>query len=192
MRLGKARDGNTRAERQRFERRQLDRGTREDQGPQRHHLVRRRRAGRRQRVGGEPADIAVGGKLPPGPAFVIRFVDRDAFALERLGQERRVVAGLAAQRRLRLDYFVDLASDVARRRHFAFEFFRREIGAGRGDARIEGAHRRGPLSRSARQAAHRAHAPPGIRRLPAGPASPQASRQRCRCAATRWPPRQNA
>ena len=40
--------------------------------PQRRYFVGRRRAGRRQRVRRQPADIAVGRELAPGPAFGIR------------------------------------------------------------------------------------------------------------------------
>ena len=84
------------------------------EGPQRCDLMRYCRAGGRERIRREPADVAVGGELAPGPALRILVVDRDALALERLGRERRIGRRLAPQRRLRLDHFANVPLDVAR------------------------------------------------------------------------------
>ena len=91
------------------------------------------------------------------------------FLNERLAAHYKI-AGIEgrAMRRVRLDDFAQAALDVARRFHFAFEMLRRQIGACRRETRIEGGHRW--FSRNGRRAARRARAPPGSRRLPAGPA----------------------
>ena len=62
-------------------------------------------------------------------------------------------------------------------------------GAGRGGEQrlvFGGGEHRAPIGRSAASAAHRARAPPGIRRPRAGRAWPTASRRRCRNAASSW------
>ena len=82
-----------RAERQRVGRRQLDRGAGEHQRAQRRDLVGRRRPRRQQRGGRQPADVAVAGKLAPGPAVLVGLIDGDALAHQRLGEHRCAVRG---------------------------------------------------------------------------------------------------
>ncbi len=96
--------------------------------------MRGRSTGRTERAFRQPADVAVGIELAPRPAFTIRVVDRDALALERLGEEQRVGPWRAAHRRLRLDHLTALALDKARRRDLASQVAGREIGTGRRDA----------------------------------------------------------
>src|SRR5690348_8921923 len=116
----------------------------------------------------------VGGKLRPGPAFGIRIIDAYALALERFSVERGIRPWLAAQRRLRGSDFHQPPFDKTRRFDFAFEVFRREIGAPRRHARVKA---RGHLRHSAQPTKHRARAPPDIRRPPAGPTWRSPSRQ---------------
>ena len=151
------------AERQRFDERQFDRGPGKNQCAQRRDFMGRRGARRRQRRARQPADMIVVGKLAPGPTFVIGVIDRDALTLECLGIEPRVGPRLAAKRRLRCNHLHRPAFDKARRFHFAFEIFCRDIFARRRHSRIKG------LSHSAQPIARRARAPPDIRRLPDGP-----------------------
>src|ERR1700722_13376834 len=87
----------------------------------------------------------VRGQLAPRPAFGVDIVDRDALTLERFGIERRFGVRLMPQRRLRLDDFHHAAFDVTLGRHLALKRLRGDIGAGRRDARIEGAHYNLPL-----------------------------------------------
>src|SRR5262249_62362078 len=74
------------------------------------------------------------------PALVIAVVDRDALALERLGGERRVGRWRASQRRLWLRDLTHMSVDEARGLDLAGEVARREIRAGRCDARIVRGH----------------------------------------------------
>ena len=55
-----------------------------------------RGAGLEQGIGRQPTDIAVGGKLAPGPAFLVEFVDGDALAHQRFGIERGIRRGVAS------------------------------------------------------------------------------------------------
>ena len=75
------------AERQRGDRRQLDRGAGKHQRAQRDHFVCRLAAKRAKPARRHPADIAVAFELAPGPAFVVGLVDRHALAHERFGIE---------------------------------------------------------------------------------------------------------
>ena len=94
-------------------------------------------AGREQRRGRQPADIAVGCELAPGPAFVVGLVDRDALAVQRLGDQRRVVRRLLAHRRDAGDHLLHRAFDEARGLDLAAQMRGREIGARGRDARVE-------------------------------------------------------
>ena len=158
-------------------------GTRESERAQRCHFMSRWRAGGRQRIRREPADITVGGELAPGPAFGIHIVDRDALALERFGQKRRVRRRRRAHRRLRLDHLVGTALDKARCRDLAFQipWPRDRRGRASGEDRSRASR---AISRSARRATRRSRAPPGSRRLPAGRAGCAGSRQTRRNAPT--------
>ena len=168
-------------------------GGRENQRAQDRYFVCRLRAGRGQRIGRQPADIAIGCKLPPAPAFAGCLVNSDAFALEGFGIERRFVRRFAAQGRLRVDHLAFHAVDETRRRDAAFERFRRQIGPRRCQSWIVfWIERRHGINRNALSAAHRAPAPPGIRRLPGAPAWPTASRHKCRNARRLWLWRQSA
>src|SRR5919197_121437 len=111
-----ARDGDARPERKRLDRRQLDRRPRKRQRAQRRNLVRGSRANRRERIRRQPADVGIAFELSPGPSFVVCLVDGDAFALQRLGIERRVVRRRAAERRLRIDDFARRAFNLRPRR----------------------------------------------------------------------------
>ena len=91
------RDGDPRAHRQRGDRRQLDVGPRESQRARHQRPCASAPAPAAQRVGRQPADIAVGLELAPGPAFLGRLVDDDALAKKRLRVEPRLVRGRAAQ-----------------------------------------------------------------------------------------------
>ena len=62
-------DREPRAERQRLDRRLLDIGRGKHQRAQRRHLVRRLGAGRGQRIGRQPADIAVGSQAAPSTSL---------------------------------------------------------------------------------------------------------------------------
>ena len=107
------RDGQLRAHGKRRERRHFDVRTRKRERAQRRDLVGCRGAARSKRVGRQPADIAVGFQLSPGPAFVGRFVDHDALAEQRFGVEPCVMRRCAAQRRDWLDHLVTFALDKA-------------------------------------------------------------------------------
>ena len=131
------RHGELCAERQRIGRRQLDRRPGKHQGPQRRHLVRRRGPRREQRRRRQPADIAVGFELAPGPALLVGLVDRHALAAQRLGEQRRVVRRLLPQRREADDHLLLRAFDEARRLDLAAQMRGREIGPRGGDSRIE-------------------------------------------------------
>src|SRR6266404_178040 len=112
-----ARDGEPRAERQRLERRQLDRWAREYERAQRRDFVRGGRSRRAKRARGQKSHIAVSLELAARPAF-LRLIDDDALALERLGVERRVGGGRLAQRCDRLGDLKNLshsATPTARR-----------------------------------------------------------------------------
>src|SRR5215469_9080291 len=84
------------SEREPFERRELDRRSREYQRAQRRDLVGGRGTRSAERVCGQESRIAVGLELAPRPAF-FDLVDGDALALERLGVERRIGGGRLAQ-----------------------------------------------------------------------------------------------
>ncbi len=76
--------------------------------------MRRRRAGRAQRLGRRVADVAVARELDPAPA-VARLERGEALAGERLGVEGCVGARRAAQRRGGRDHAHRRALDEARR-----------------------------------------------------------------------------
>src|SRR5258705_11300881 len=78
-----ARDGEPRAERQRLERRQLDRWTGEYERAQRRDFVRGGRSRRAKRARGQKSHIAVSLELAPRPAF-LPVIDDKALALELL------------------------------------------------------------------------------------------------------------
>ena len=180
-----ARDRKPRAERQRLDRRLLDVGGRENQRAQRRDFVRRRAHRLGERVRRQPADIAVGFELPPAPAFAGRLVDRHALALERLGVERRFVRGRAAQRRLRRRSLrARCLRRSARPRTRPSSDFAARSGRAGVSHRDRGSH---GINRNALSEAHRAPAPPGIRRLRDGRAWPPASTRKCRNAPTPSP-----
>ena len=93
-----------------------------------------------ERVRRQPADIAVGLELAPGPAFVGGLVDDHALAHQRLGVEPRLVRRRAAQGHDRLDHLVAHAFDKALGLDLALQMFRRELGAERIDAGVERDH----------------------------------------------------
>ena len=149
------RDDKPRAHRQRHRRRQLDVRPRKAERARHRNLVGRRPAGLTERVRRQPADIAVGLQLAPGPAFVGRLVDDDALAHERLGHEPRLVRRRVEQVGDRLDHFVARAFDEARGLDLASQIVRRDLGAERIDARIERNHsvnRSSPRKRGPRAA----------------------------------------
>src|SRR5262245_31687335 len=104
-------------------------------------------------------------------------IDRNVFALERLGQKLGIGRGRAPKRRDGLDHFEYFTVDESRGLDLAFEIFGGEVGAG---------GRQAWVIHSVRSGVYRSHAPPGIRRLPAAPAWPSVSRRRCRHAASFW------
>ena len=134
-------------------------------------LVRRLGAGPHQRIGRQPADIAVRFKLAPAPAFLVDVVDRDALALQRFGVERRVGHGSRRSGAIGSITSHSFAFDEALGRDLAFEIFRREIGTRRRQAGIE---RHAASSVAFAEIGIEPRARPGIRRLPAGRASPTA------------------
>ena len=71
--------------------------------PDSRDLVRRLAGRLRQRAIGQPADIAVAAQLAPRTTFAIAVIDRDALALQRLRQQRRIGGRRLAQRRERID-----------------------------------------------------------------------------------------
>jgi hypothetical protein len=97
-------------------------------------------AWRHQRVRRQPAHIAVGVELTPGPAFAVGFIDRDALALQGFGHHRGIRRGRAAQRRLRVDDFALLALDEALRLDLPPQLHRCEIGPRGRQARIGFVH----------------------------------------------------
>ena len=133
------RNAKLRAHRQRRQRRPFDVRRREAKRARHAHLVGRRRTRRGQRVGREPADIAVGLELAPGPAF-LDVVDGDDFAEQRFCIEPRVVRRHAPQSRRRFDDLIARALDEALRFDLALQMARRDFGAERMDAGIERDH----------------------------------------------------
>src|SRR5262249_59389777 len=96
---------------------------------------------------------------------------------------RRIVGWLASHRRDRIVALELLTFDKPLGLDLAFEMFRGDVTAGRGKSRI---------NHGARSTADRARGRPDTRRLRAVPASPLASRRRCRGAASFWRVRQSA
>ena len=80
-----ARNRQLAAKRKRFDRRNLDRRRREHQRAHDRDAMGGLRADVTQCFRRQPADIAVGLQLPPGPAFLVGVVDGDELAFERLG-----------------------------------------------------------------------------------------------------------
>ena len=175
-------DGEQRAHRQRDHRRQLDVGCRKPERPRHADFVRRRRSWRPQRVRRQIADIAVAFELAPGPAFVARLIDGDAFDQQRLRDERRFVSRLAPHIDDRLHHFAWPAVDELSCLDSAFETLCRDVAAERIDAGIE----RGHLKNSAWKVSHRGRARFDIRRLRGGRAWRRSSRRKYRDAARIW------
>jgi len=138
-RLLDARNDQLAAERERFDRRQLDRRAGVDERAQRRHLVGRGRSGCAQRARRQKPDIAVAGELTPGPAVLADLVDRDPLALERFGQKCGLGRGRLAHGRLRGAHLAGLAFDEALRVDDAGEMLGREVGARRREARVQSA-----------------------------------------------------
>src|SRR6516164_9087185 len=109
------------SERKRFHRGKLDGGGGKDESTQRADLVGGRSSGSAKRACREISDIAVGGELPPRPPFLADVVDRKALALERFGEERRLVRRRTAYRRLRGGDLVGFTLDEALSFHSAGE-----------------------------------------------------------------------
>ncbi len=87
--------------------------------------------------GRQPADIAVGGKLTPGPAFVVGFVDRDALAAQRLGDLRRAMRRRVANRRDAGDHLLLRTFDETSGLDLSAQMRGGEIGTGRRNAGVE-------------------------------------------------------
>ena len=113
-----AHDGEPRPERGRRERRQPDRWPGENERAERRDPMRRCGTGRRERIGRQPADIAVGFELAPGETLLGGFVDHDVLAHQRFGLEPSVGRGRAPDRGLDVDDLVALALDEMRRFDF--------------------------------------------------------------------------
>ena len=82
------------------------------------------------------ADIRVALELDPGPALAL-VVDRDLFAVERLGLERRVRRGEAAERRACFDDLRRPSIRIARSRDKTAQTGGREVWTGGGQTRVE-------------------------------------------------------
>ena len=95
-----------------------------------------RRGRRAERRGWQIADILVALELRPGPP-VLLVIDRDAFAVERFGLERRVGLRRTPERRARGDDPHPLPLRVARRIDETAQMLRREVGAGGGQSAVE-------------------------------------------------------
>src|SRR5581483_2021879 len=158
-------------------------GSRKSKGPQRNDLVRRRRGRFCKRLIRQPADITVACELPPGPAFAVAVVDRDALAFQRLRLQRSIRRRRLTQRRKRIDNLEHLAINKALRLNLAFEKFGGQVRPGRGQARI---------IHSGRSTAGRWPGPPGTRPPRGAPVLPTASSRRCPHAASSTPPRRSA
>src|SRR6185312_398686 len=93
-----------------------------------------------ERARRQPADIAVGLELAPGPAFVGRLVNGNALAHQRFGIEARIVRRPSAHADLWLDHLPERALDEFLRLDLSLQVLGRELRPERIDARIERDH----------------------------------------------------
>src|SRR5579872_2629308 len=163
------------AHHQRLDRRQLDRGARKSEAPQRCDRVGRGRGRRFQHPVGQPSDIAIAFELAPGPAFTVALIDRDALALECLGRKFGIGEWRVSYGREGLRYFEFFAHDKALGLDLAFEMLGGDVASHGGQARI---------IHSGRSTAGKSRARPGTRRLRGAPVSPMASSRKYRHAAS--------
>src|SRR5437588_6881440 len=130
-------DRHLRTERQRLERRHFHIGRGIDEGAQRRDAVRWPARCRPEQMRGKIADIGISVELAPGPALVL-LIDRDALAAERLRVEGGIGRGPAPDVRNRTDDLHLATFDENRGLDMTLQMRRREIGARRREAAVEG------------------------------------------------------